>query len=51
MGALVYGAASELVGLQLPVLIGAALCVAMWVRTWLRLGRIAPALEGSEGVA
>ncbi len=45
MGALVYGAASEVAGLQIPVLIGTALCAVMWVRTWRRLGRIAPALE------
>jgi predicted MFS family arabinose efflux permease len=51
MGALVYGATSELVGLQVPVLIGTALCAAMWVRTWRRLGRISPALEGVEGLA
>ena len=46
MGALVYGAASELVGLQIPVLIGATLCVAVWVRTWRKRGSIAAALEG-----
>jgi hypothetical protein len=34
--------------LQIPVLIGVTICLAMWVRTWLRLGRLAPALEGVE---
>ena len=48
MGALIYGAASEVLGLQIPVLIGASLCAAMWVRTWLRRGRMAPMLEGSD---
>jgi predicted MFS family arabinose efflux permease len=46
MGALIYGAASEFAGLQVPVLIGTVLCAAMWVRTWRRLERISPALEG-----
>ena len=46
MGALVYGAASEVVGLQIPVLCGAALCLTVWVRTWRRRGSIAAALEG-----
>ena len=49
MGALAYGATSELVGLQIPVLVGTVLCAAMWVLTWRRLGRIAPSLEGGEG--
>jgi MFS family permease len=48
MGALIYGAAAEVFGLQIPVLIGVAICLAMWGRTWLRLGRLAPALEGVE---
>jgi predicted MFS family arabinose efflux permease len=48
MGALIYGAAAELVGLQIPVLIGVTICLAMWGRTWLRLGRLAPALEGIQ---
>src|ERR1700689_5786421 len=39
MGALIYGAAAEVFGLQIPVLIGVALCMAMWTRTWLRLNR------------
>jgi hypothetical protein len=49
MGALVYGAASEMFGLQIPVLIGACVCAAVWVRTWARLKRVAPALEGTGG--
>jgi len=48
MGALIYGAAAEVFGLQIPVLIGVTICLAMWGRTWLRLGRLAPALEGVE---
>jgi predicted MFS family arabinose efflux permease len=48
MGALIYGAAAEVLGLQIPVLIGVTICLAMWARTWLRLGRLAPALEGIE---
>lgn len=46
MGALIYGAASEVVGLQIPVLVGSALCLTMWVRTWRRRAGIAAALEG-----
>ncbi|MDR3529917.1 MAG: MFS transporter [Rhodopila sp.] len=46
MGALVYGIASEFLGLQIPVLIGAALCVVVWLRTWGRLPHMAPMLEG-----
>ena len=46
MGALVYGIASEFLGLQIPVLVGAALCVAVWVRTWGRLPHMTPILEG-----
>jgi predicted MFS family arabinose efflux permease len=45
MGALVYGAASEVVGLQIPVLVGAAICLTMWFRTWRRRSSIAAALE------
>jgi predicted MFS family arabinose efflux permease len=51
MGALIYGAAAELFGLRIPVLIGVVLCAAMWVRTWSRLGHLAPALEGVEAPA
>jgi predicted MFS family arabinose efflux permease len=51
MGALIYGAAAEVFGLQIPVLIGVVICTAMGVRTWLRLHRLAPALEGTEAVA
>jgi hypothetical protein len=46
MGALVYGVASEFLGLQIPVLIGASVCVAVWLRTWGRLPRMVPILEG-----
>ncbi len=46
MGALIYGAASEFVGLQIPVLVGACLCLVVWVRTWRRRASIAAALEG-----
>ena len=38
MGALIYGAAAEVLGLQIPVLIGVTICLAMWGRTWLGLG-------------
>jgi MFS family permease len=48
MGALIYGAAAEVLGLQIPVLIGVTICLAMWARTWMRIGRLAPALEGLE---
>ncbi len=46
MGALAYGVASEFVGLRIPVLAGATLCIAVWARTWIRLPRIAAMLEG-----
>ena len=48
MGALIYGAAAEVFGLRIPVLIGVLLCAAVWIRTWLKLKRLAPALEGTE---
>ena len=51
MGALIYGASSEFLGLQLPVLIGCVLCAAAWLRTRARLGRMAPVLEASETLA
>jgi MFS family permease len=47
MGALVYGVASEFLGLQIPVLIGASLCVLVWLRTWGRLPHMVPILEGA----
>jgi MFS family permease len=47
MGALAYGIASEFLGLQIPVLIGAALCVVVWLRTWSRLAHMVPILEGA----
>ena len=39
--------ASEVVGLQIPVLVGSALCLTMWFRTWRRRASIAAALEGA----
>ncbi len=51
MGALTYGAASEFLGLQAPVLLGCLLCAVAWLLTKSRLSRIAPALEGSETLA
>jgi predicted MFS family arabinose efflux permease len=47
MGALAYGIASEFLGLQIPVLIGAGLCVVVWLRTWKQLSHMRPILEGS----
>ncbi len=47
MGALVYGATSELVGLQIPLIAGSALCVLVWVHTWRRRAAIAAALEAA----
>lgn len=46
MGALAYGVASEYLGLQIPVLIGAGLCIVVWLRTWGRLAHMRPILEG-----
>ena len=51
MGALAYGAASEFVGLQLPVLCGCVLCGLAWMRARSGLSRMAPVLEGSETLA
>ena len=51
MGALTYGAASEFLGLQIPVLLGCLLCSLAWLLAKSRLPRIAPALEGSETLA
>ncbi|HEY7580490.1 MAG TPA: MFS transporter [Acetobacteraceae bacterium] len=51
MGALAYGAASEFLGLQLPVLLGCLLCGLAWLRAKSRLPRMASALEGSETLA
>jgi predicted MFS family arabinose efflux permease len=51
MGALAYGAASEFVGLQVPVLLGCALCGMAWLRARSGLPRMAPILEGSETLA
>jgi predicted MFS family arabinose efflux permease len=46
VGALIYGTAAEFAGLRAPVLVGVAICLAMWLRTWLRRREIAMALEG-----
>ena len=46
VGALVYGIASEFAGLRVPVLVGCALCLGMWVYTWRKRAAIAAALEG-----
>jgi MFS family permease len=51
MGALSYGAASEFLGLQLPVLLGCLLCALAWLRMHSRVPRVAPVLEGSETLA
>jgi MFS family permease len=51
MGALIYGAAADAFGLQIPVLIGVAVCLAVWARTWTRLRVVAPALERLEAAA
>jgi len=51
MGALAYGAASEIVGLQIPVLLGCLLCALAWLRAKANLPRMAPALESSETLA
>jgi hypothetical protein len=51
MGALAYGATSEFLGLQLPVLIGCVLCVLAWLRAKSKLPRMAPILEGSDTLA
>ena len=50
MGALVYGIASEFVGLQVPVLIGAVLCGLVWLRTWNRLSHMVPILENTHPI-
>ena len=42
MGALIYGAASEFLGLQIPVLLGCLLCSLAWLRTRSRLPRSRP---------
>jgi predicted MFS family arabinose efflux permease len=48
MGALIYGTAAEFLGLQIPVLIGCAVCVVVWLRTWRIQRRIAPMLEAAS---
>lgn len=49
VGALTYGIAAEFLGLRIPVLIGVALCVIVWLYTWSRIRHMAPILEGSGG--
>jgi hypothetical protein len=51
MGALAYGAASEFVGLRVPVLAGCLLCGVAWLCARSRLPRMAPALERGETLA
>jgi MFS family permease len=51
MGALAYGASSEFLGLQVPVLFGCLFCALAWLRAQARLPRMAPILEGSETLA
>ena len=51
MGALAYGAASEFLGLQIPVLLGCLLCGLAWLRTKASLPRMARTLEGSQTLA
>jgi MFS family permease len=51
VGALAYGAASEHLGLQLPVLLGCLLCALAWLRAKSNLPRMAPTLEGSGTLA
>ena len=51
MGALVYGAAAEVLGLQVPVLLGCLVCAGAWLLVRARLPRMAPALEGSQTLA
>jgi MFS family permease len=51
MGALAYGAASEFLGLQIPVLLGCLLCTLAWLRAKATLPRMATTLEGGETLA
>jgi MFS family permease len=51
IGALAYGAASEFLGLQLPVLIGCLLCGLAWLGAKSNLPRMASALERSDTLA
>ena len=46
LGALIMGAASERVGLRLPVVCGAGLVTIVWAWGWLRRSRIAKSFEG-----
>lgn len=49
LGALIMGAASEAIGLQLPVIVGALLVVAAWTWALARRARMAEALEANMG--
>ena len=49
LGALMMGGASEWFGLQMPVAVGAAVCIVAWLWVLRRQGRIAAALgEGHD---
>jgi predicted MFS family arabinose efflux permease len=50
MGALAYGVASEFVGLRIPVLVGASICVVVWLRTQVRLPHMSMILEGPAAI-
>lgn len=50
-GALVMGALSEVLGLRIPLVLGAAGCAACWLWARQRLRRLAPELEGRPGSA
>lgn len=45
LGALVMGATAQLVGMQLPVAIGAVLCLVLWAWAWPKRGESAMKLE------
>ena len=51
MGALIYGAAAEMFGLRVPVLIGVTICILVWALTRSKLRRLEPALEGEAVTA
>jgi MFS family permease len=45
LGALLMGAASDYVGLRIPVLVGAAVVLAVWSWAWMRRARMMESLE------
>jgi MFS family permease len=45
LGAMMLGAASELVGLRPPLIAGAIVCVTVWLFVWRRRARVEAALE------